>query len=277
MPQVIAILLIIYVVIVWVIPLVIWIIKWIVAGIIWVWQVLLMPFLVYFTPAIIILVISAAIFFGGWIAVQNYFASLKIHINPAGSLEKLIKYYIISVLTLFLVTLYLSLAISSLWLSYQPGQQFVFYVANYYKSITFPAFQIDFLFAPEKVIFQENRTFHLGDEELTTSGWKSLDGNCFTARFDINHPIQKLTLKLEIWGFESRFNAIFLNGIKVGHLPYLRSDQKQQLKKWFQTQINLPTQIQRLNRKNELKICSGMLKGSDKDDLQIRKIRLIAK
>lgn len=146
MPQVIAILFIIYVVIVWVIPLVIWIIQWIAAGIVWVWQVLLMPFFVYFTPAIIILVISMAIFFGGWIAVQNYFASLRIHINPPGSLEKPIKYYIISMLTLFLVTLYLSLAISSLWLSYQPGQQFVFHLVNYYQSITFPAFQIDFPF-----------------------------------------------------------------------------------------------------------------------------------
>ena len=137
---------IIIVIAVWVVAAIVWVIQWIVAGFVWFLQVFLMPFFVYFTPAVFTLIVVAAIFWGSWIAVQNYFASLTTHVNPAGALEKFTKYYIISMLTLFLAIIYLSLVLSSLVLIYQPGELFVVHVIEYYGSITFPAFRIHFPF-----------------------------------------------------------------------------------------------------------------------------------
>jgi hypothetical protein len=145
MPQIILGILII-IIGVWVVAAVVWIVQWIAACGVWVWQVILMPFFIYLTPAVVILIIAAAIFWGSWIAIQNYFLSLKTNINPAGLLEKFTRYYIISTLTMFLATIYLSLILSSLMLIYQPGELFVVHVIEYYESITFPAFRIHFPF-----------------------------------------------------------------------------------------------------------------------------------
>jgi len=145
MPQLIGAILII-IIAVWVVAAVVWIVQWIAAGAVWFWQVFLMPFFVYFTPAVLMLIVTVAIFWGSMIAVKNYFASLTNNVNPAGSLENVLRYYIISMLTLFLAIIYLSLFILSLWLSYEPGQQFVDHVIEYYESIIFPAFKIQFPF-----------------------------------------------------------------------------------------------------------------------------------
>jgi len=145
MPQVLLTLLIIYLVVIWVVPLIVFILQWITAGLVWVWQVFFLPFLIYFTPAIVILIIAVAMFWGSWIAVQNYFISVKIHVNPVG-LEKLIKYYIIYTLTTFLAVIYSSFIILFLILIYQPGELFVIHVIEYYDAIVFPAFKINFPF-----------------------------------------------------------------------------------------------------------------------------------
>jgi hypothetical protein len=125
----------------------------------------------------------------------------------------------------------------------------------------------------KEVIYQENEPFHLGDEEITSSGWKTLHGNCFTATFYVNRPIQTLILKLDIWNSDSRSNAILLNENKVDTLPY----KKPSTKKWIKTQVVLPTNQLQQNVDNQLQICSGVTTEGDKDDLQIRKIELIAK
>jgi hypothetical protein len=122
----------------------------------------------------------------------------------------------------------------------------------------------------QAVIYQENETYHLGDEKIRS--WKALHGECFTAKFYVDHPIQKLTLKLDIWGSESYSSAIFLNGMKVATLPY----QEQRTRKWIPGQVILPTNEVRPERHNQVQICSGVTKEGDKDDLQIRKIKLIA-
>jgi hypothetical protein len=124
----------------------------------------------------------------------------------------------------------------------------------------------------QEVIYQENDTFHLGDEKIASDGWKVLHGNCFTATFSVIRPIQTLTLKLDIWNSESSSNAIFLNAMEVATLPY----QKQRTKKWINTQVVLSTNKLQQNRNNKLQICSGVTTKGDKDDLQIRRIKLIA-
>jgi len=145
MPQIILAIIIIYIA-VWVLAAVFWVILWIAAAVFWFWQVFLMPFFLYFTPAVFTLIVVAAIFWGSWIAIQNYFLSLKTNINPAGLSEKLTRYYIISTLTLFLAIIYLSLILSSFVLIYPPSKQFVVHVVDHYESITFPAFRIYFPF-----------------------------------------------------------------------------------------------------------------------------------
>lgn len=105
-----------------------------------------MPFFVYLTPTVLMLVVVAAIFWGSWIAVQNYFISLKTNVNPAGISGMFTKYYIISILTLCLATIYLLFAISSFWLIYEPGELFVVHVVEHYGAIIFPGFPIHFPF-----------------------------------------------------------------------------------------------------------------------------------
>jgi hypothetical protein len=105
-----------------------------------------MPFFVYLTPAVFISIAVAAIFFGSWIAVQNYFVSLKTNVNPAGLSGSFTRSYFISMLTLFLAVIYLALAISSSLLIYNSGELFVVHVVEYYGAITFPAFRIHFPF-----------------------------------------------------------------------------------------------------------------------------------
>lgn len=159
-----------------------------------------------------------------------------------------------NIATNFILTLFVCFLIFGCWSSrnliYQPQTSF---------------------FLKKELIYQENDTFHLGDEKITTSGWNSLHGNCLTRTFYIKRSIETLTLKLDIWDSESHFNDIFLNGLKVASLPY----QEQQMRKWFNDKlISLP--IGKLQQgANQFKICSGISTGSDKDDLQIRNIRLI--
>ncbi len=123
----------------------------------------------------------------------------------------------------------------------------------------------------QAVIYSKTNTVHLGDEEISSKRWKPLHGECFTARFDVNRQVQKLTLKVDILGSESPLNAIFLNGTKVAVLPY----QERRTRRWITDTVVLPTNELRSNR-NQLKICSGRIEGGDKDDLQIRKLKLIA-
>lgn len=121
------------------------------------------------------------------------------------------------------------------------------------------------------IIYQENDTFHLGDEKIR--GWQSLHGDCFTATFYVDSFfIQTVTLKLDIWNSDSSSNAILLNGMKVASLPY----QDRRIKKWVKEQVVLPTYALQQDSDNQLQICSGVTAEGDKDDLRIRKIRLRA-
>lgn len=122
----------------------------------------------------------------------------------------------------------------------------------------------------QAVIYRQAETVHLGDEKISSSRWKSLHGECFTTTFDVNRQVQKLTLKVDIWGSESPLNAIFLNGTKVAVLPY----KERRTRKWITETVVLAMNELRSNR-NQLKICSGLIEGGDKDDLQIRKLKLI--
>jgi len=64
-----------------------------------------------------------------------------------------------------------------------------------------------------KIIYAFPDVVHLGDDDYG-QGWESLFGTCFDMSVTINFPLQTLTMKLEIYGEESR-NAAILNGNQV--------------------------------------------------------------
>jgi len=165
------------------IPLIIWsgIIQWIWASVVWIWRVFMMPFFDDFTPAMILLLIAApGIFWGSWIVVKNYFASLKNNVHSAGSLEKLLIYSIISMHTLFLAAMYLSLVIFFLVLIYKPGQHFVVHVIERYQSISFPVIETNFPFgrqqtdqSPSQFVRAYYQDINRGDANAVIWKWKS--------------------------------------------------------------------------------------------------------
>ena len=130
----------------WVLAVIVWVVQWAAACVFWGWQVILLPFIIYFSPAIIIIVAVIAVYKGSWVAAQNYFVSLRLNVNSDSFLGNFTKYYIISMLTIFLVTMYLAFAIWSTSLIYKPGELFVYHVKDYYEVIVFPAFRIHFPF-----------------------------------------------------------------------------------------------------------------------------------
>nr|VFK28106.1 MAG: hypothetical protein BECKMB1821G_GA0114241_10339 [Candidatus Kentron sp. MB]VFK32912.1 MAG: hypothetical protein BECKMB1821I_GA0114274_10388 [Candidatus Kentron sp. MB]VFK75799.1 MAG: hypothetical protein BECKMB1821H_GA0114242_10328 [Candidatus Kentron sp. MB] len=133
-------------IVVYVIAFVVWIVQWIWAAIVFVWEAFLMPFLIYLTPSILMLITTVAFYWGGWIAAQNYFSSLKTKVYWASTTGKFTQNYVMSVLTIFLILISLSFAVSFVVFTYEPVRIFAQHVIEYYESIKFPSFDIHFPF-----------------------------------------------------------------------------------------------------------------------------------
>jgi len=124
----------------------VWLIQWGVACLVWCYQVALMPFFVYFFPAILLTTVVIGIYLGSYISASNYFISVKKHVNPEGDLKKVLKFYIISILMLILSFIYIAFTIISCLLIYDLLFMFVNHILEYYDTIIFPAFEIHFPF-----------------------------------------------------------------------------------------------------------------------------------
>jgi len=124
----------------------VWIIQWAAACVVWLYQVMLMPFFVYFLPSIILTTIVVGTYIGSYISASNYFLSIKKNVNPEGDLKKVLKYYIISIIMFILIILFIVFAIFSGILIYDLLYKFIHYIIDYYNSIKFPAFNINFPF-----------------------------------------------------------------------------------------------------------------------------------
>jgi len=131
--------------------------------------------------------------------------------------------------------------------------------------------------AKSVVVYTDNRTYHLGDEDFQSRKWKSLHGECYTASFEVPFSTRSLILKLQTYGAEAQ-NSILLNGDWVSTLP------PQGLKKpnkWTGTRSVYIALDSSIDGYNALKICAARVKfpefSGDKDDFQIRKIRIIVK
>lgn len=123
-----------------------WVVQWVWAVFTWVWEILILPFFIYLTPSAFVLLFILAMVWGSWISTQNYWVSLKVNVNSEGMSGKLTQSYIITVLVLFVATLYISFVITFAMSVYEPAQTFVSHVAGHYDSVQFPAFSIRKLF-----------------------------------------------------------------------------------------------------------------------------------
>ena len=123
-----------------------WVVQWIWVSIIWLWQAILVPLFIYFTPAVIAIILVIAVYWGSWIASKNYFSSLSANVKSDGLTGKLTRNYIITTLTVTLVSIYLFFAVYSAMLIYTSSEAFVFHVVDHYDSIKYPSFKIRPLF-----------------------------------------------------------------------------------------------------------------------------------
>lgn len=133
-------------VLIWLVAVIVNMALWTAAGCLWFYQVILMPFVVYLSPAFLALSISIGVFWGSYVAARNYFVSLMENVIPQGKLRKVVRYYVISILLCFLVSI---CSISALYagnLIYKPSVEFTTRVCAYYATIRFPAFEIVFPF-----------------------------------------------------------------------------------------------------------------------------------
>ena len=78
-------------VLIWVAACIVCMAQWTAAGCLWFYQVILMPFAVYFSPAFLVLGISIGVYWGSYVAARNYFISLKENVLPQGKLKKVVR------------------------------------------------------------------------------------------------------------------------------------------------------------------------------------------
>jgi len=129
--------------------------------------------------------------------------------------------------------------------------------------------------AKSVVVYTDNRTYHLGDEDFQSRNWKSLHGECYTAFFDVPFSTRSLILKLQTYGAEAK-NRISLNGEWVDTLPPQGLKKPNKWTGYRSVYITLDSYIY---GDDKLKICAARVKypefPGDKDDFQIRKIRIM--
>jgi len=123
-----------------------WVIQWVWVSLIWLWEAVLMPLFVYFTPAIVMIILTAAVYWGSWIASRNYFLSLSTNVSSDGLSGRLTRIYILTTLTMAIASIYVFFAVYSAMLIYTPSEAFVFHVTDHYDSIKYPSFRIRPLF-----------------------------------------------------------------------------------------------------------------------------------
>lgn len=133
-------------VLIWLVAVIVNMALWTAAGCLWFYQVILMPFVVYLSPAFLVLSISIGVSWGSYVAARNYFVSLLKNVLPKGKLKKVVRYYVVSILLCFLVSIYSLFALYAGNLIYKPAVEFTMRVCTYYATIKFPAFEIVFPF-----------------------------------------------------------------------------------------------------------------------------------
>ena len=120
--------------------------------------------------------------------------------------------------------------------------------------------------------------YHLGDERI--KGWPDIYGNCFEANFISELPVKYLELKLETHGAEN--TSLHLNGHLAASLPPQPKQPGARRPNYWSEERSVRLRVDLLKTgSNKFSICAEPVKNpefpGDKDDLQIRNLRIISK
>jgi hypothetical protein len=132
----------------------------------------------------------------------------------------------------------------------------------------------------QRILYSSPASVHLGDEEFPD--WPPLYETCFEFEFSIARPVQSLTLILQTYGLEITA-PVYLNNHKVAVLPPQSSTRSGTTRpnEWSKDRfIDIPTDKLSADI-NKLIICTDLVARpqfpGDKDDFQIKNLRLIGK
>ena len=125
-------------------------------------------------------------------------------------------------------------------------------------------------------LFQDYRTYHLGDENFKSRKWAPLYGQCYFIRFRDNQYTGTYILSLKRFGTESA--AVFINNYPIGYLPDQAYNGRKRPNYWTsQEYIKIPGNRIRTGL-NKLAICASPVPNpefdGDLDDFQIKNIIL---
>jgi hypothetical protein len=134
------------VVVMYVIAAIVWVIQWIAATAVLIYDIALMPLVVYFLPGVLAVLVTAGLFWGSGIAVHNYFSAMQSNITPQDILGSVIRYFLLIVLSLSMAAIYIPIAGYSGFFTYQAAVNFEQTVEQHYQSVQYPAFRIVFPF-----------------------------------------------------------------------------------------------------------------------------------
>lgn len=126
-----------------------------------------------------------------------------------------------------------------------------------------------------KNIYRDDRTYHLGDENIRGSAWEQLFGRCYSIAFKARDNY-RYELSLKMFGVESTsisLNGKFLSSIK----PQLVESGKRP--NYWSGRVKIPlSHSSIINGENSLSICSDKVARpehvGDLDDLQIKSIQI---
>ena len=145
MPQALAVI-VGFIILAYVVAAIVWIVQWLWACILFVFQVFIFPFFVFLTPSVLAIIGSLAFYWGSWIAVNNYFNSIKTKVHSEGFAVKVTNFYIKGTLSLLIAAGYIATAVVAFYLITLPIEPFVYHVRDYFQAINFPAYRIVFPF-----------------------------------------------------------------------------------------------------------------------------------
>lgn len=129
----------------------------------------------------------------------------------------------------------------------------------------------------KQTIYEDPKTYHLGDENFRSKKWVHLYGKCYVVRFTDDGSVGHYYLSMQLFGNEA--GEVYVNRRLAGYLPRQHKGQRKRPNYWGKrVRIEIPSSML-AGTDNQLSICSGPALHpefpGDIDDLQIRNIKLI--
>lgn len=133
-------------IVIYIVAIVVWLVQWIAATAVLIYDVALLPLVVYFLPGFLAILMTTGLFWGSGIAVHNYFSAMQSNITPQDILGSVIRYFLLVLLSLFMAAIYIPITGYSGAFTYKAALNFKQAVERHYQSVQYPAFKIIFPF-----------------------------------------------------------------------------------------------------------------------------------